>query len=74
MIAIIGIASSATGIILMLRYGIPATLPRLGEVAKALSDKDTAEDERRKALGFVGIVVFGVGTFLQIISVARGVY
>jgi hypothetical protein len=69
LIAVIGIASSAVGIILMFRYGIPAKLPRLGEVAKALSDKDAAEDERRRALGFVGL-----GTFTQIISVARGVY
>ncbi len=72
MVATAGILCSAVGVLMLTRYGAPFPLPRLGLVVRTLTATEADEEERRKALGFVGLVVFVVGTLLQIVSVARG--
>jgi len=72
--AVIGIVGNAIGVLLMVRYGLPNNLPRLGQIVVALTGKDVREDERRKALGFLGLVALVAGTVLQVISVGRGVF
>jgi hypothetical protein len=69
-VAIAGIRLNAIGVFLMIRYGLPSGLPRLGAAATRGS-KGTREDERECALGFVGVVLFVVGVLLQIVSVAQ---
>jgi hypothetical protein len=73
MIAVLGLMGSALGIFLMFRYGLPdhLQLHRFGVVLKALTDKEAHEEERRRAVGMVGLVFFAAGTILQAISFAR---
>lgn len=72
MVAVAGLIANAVGIFLMLRYRLPDNLPRLGVILQALTTRDTAEDERRKAIGMIGLVLLVVGTLLQIIAVLAG--
>jgi hypothetical protein len=71
MVAIVGLILHAVGIVLMLRYRLPDNLPRLGIVFRTLTSKELAEDERRRAIGMIGLVCFVVGTLLLIVSFAR---
>jgi hypothetical protein len=64
-----GLALNAVGTILMVRYGLPYSLPILGLLRKALTEKEVSEDERRHMMGAVGFVLLVLGTMLQIVSV-----
>jgi hypothetical protein len=72
MIAVAGILFNAIGVLMLLRYGLPFPLPRLGIVLKALTSTEVREEERRHALGFIGLVAFVVGILLQLVSVTSG--
>jgi hypothetical protein len=54
------------GIVLMIRYGLPHGLPVLGRGQADLSEAEHREDERRSMIGVVGLVLFALGTLLQI--------
>jgi hypothetical protein len=66
---ILGYALNAIGTILMVRYGLPYSLPILGLLRKALTEKEATEEDKRHMLGAIGIVLLILGTLLQIASV-----
>ena len=66
---ILGYALNAIGTILMVRYGLPYSLPILGLLRKALTEKEATEEDRRHMKGAIGIVLLILGTLLQIVSV-----
>ena len=66
---ILGYALNAVGTILMVRYGLPYSLPILGLLHKALTEREATQEDRRHMLGAVGIVLLILGTLLQIVSV-----
>ena len=66
---VLGYALSAVGTILMVRYGLPYSLPILGLIRKALTEKEADEDDKRHMMGAVGLILLLLGTLLQIISV-----
>ncbi len=65
---ILGYALNAIGTVLMVRYGLPYSLPILGLIRKALTEKEASEDDRRHMTGAVGLVMVTLGTLLQIVS------
>lgn len=66
---VLGYAFNAIGTVLMVRYGLPYSLPILGLLRRALTDKEADEDDKRHMLGAVGLVLLVLGTLLQIISI-----
>jgi hypothetical protein len=66
---ILGYALSATGVVLMVRYGLPYSLPILGLLRKTLTEKEATTEDRRHMTGAVGFVLLVFGTMLQIVSV-----
>jgi len=53
----------------MVRYGLPYSLPLLGLIRKALTEKESDEDDKRHMMGALGLILLVFGTALQIISV-----
>jgi hypothetical protein len=51
----------------MLRYGLPDPLPPVGVAMRALTRKEAQEEERRQAIGMVGLVLPIAGTLLQMV-------
>jgi hypothetical protein len=68
-VTIVGYALNAIGVVLMVRYGLPYSLPILGLLRKALTEKEATEEDKRHMLGAVGFVLLVLGTLLQIVSV-----
>lgn len=68
-VIIAGYALNAVGTIVMVRYGLPYSLPILGLLRKALTEKEATQEDRRHMLGALGIVLLVFGTLLQIVSV-----
>jgi len=66
---VLGYALNAIGVVLMVRYGLPHSLPVLGLIRKALTEKEASEDDRRHMTGAVGLVLLVLGTLLQMVSV-----
>lgn len=66
---VLGYALNAIGTILMVRYGLPYSLPILGLLRKALTEREATQEDRRHMLGALGIVLLILGTLLQIVSV-----
>ncbi|MEP7241873.1 MAG: hypothetical protein ABI697_13390 [Devosia sp.] len=64
-----GYALNAIGVVLMVRYGLPYSLPILGLLRKALTEKEATEEDKRHLLGALGFVLLALGTLLQIVSV-----
>ena len=60
---------NATGVVPMVRYGLPYSLPLLGLIRKALTEKESDEDDKRHMMGALGLILLVFGTALQIISV-----
>jgi hypothetical protein len=67
---ILGYALNAFGVVLMVRYGLPYSLPILGLIRKVLTEKEADEDDKRHMLGAIGLILLVFGTALQIVSVA----
>ena len=65
---ICGYALSAIGTILMVRYGLPYSLPILGLIRKALTEREATEEDQRHMIGAIGLVLLVLGTLLQIVS------
>ena len=65
---ILGYALNAIGIVLMVRYGLPYSLPILGLLRRALTEKEATQEDRRHMLGAIGFVLLILGTLLQIVS------
>ena len=65
---ICGYALSAIGTVLMVRYGLPYSLPILGLIRKALTEREATEEDQRHMLGAIGFVLLALGTILQIVS------
>ncbi len=66
---IAGLTSSFVGVVLMTRYSLPFHLLPLNGFARTLSEQGHHEDGRRNLIGLVGLLLFGVGTVLQIFVV-----
>jgi hypothetical protein len=66
---VLGYTFNAVGTVLMVRYGLPYSLPILGLIRRALSEKEADEDDKRHMLGASGLVLLVFGTALQIVSV-----
>jgi hypothetical protein len=66
---IAGIASSFLGIVMMTRYSLPFHLPPLPNGFHKLSEAGHVEDDRRNFAGLGGLLLFGVGTILQVFAV-----
>jgi hypothetical protein len=64
-----GYALNAIGVILMVRYGLPYSLPILGLIRKALTEKEASQEDRRHMTGAIGLVLLVLGTLLQIVSI-----
>ena len=64
-----GHVPNATGVVLMVRYGLPYSLPLLGLIRKALTEKESDEDDKRHMMGALGLILLVFGTAIQIISV-----
>ena len=69
---VLGYALNAVGVVLMVRYGLPYSLPILGLLRKVLTEKESDEDDKRHMLGAIGLVLLVLGTLLQIVSVILG--
>jgi hypothetical protein len=65
---ILGYALNAIGVVLMVRYGLPYSLPILGLLRRALTEKEATQEDRRHMLGAIGFVLLLLGTLLQIVS------
>lgn len=66
---IAGIVLNAVGTVLMVRYGFPYSLPLLGLIRKALTEKEADQDDRRHMVGALGLILLTFGTALQILAV-----
>ena len=55
------------GVVLMVRYGLPQSLPLLGRREPNLTEIDRLEEDRRGFVGVIGLVLFAVGSALQIL-------
>jgi hypothetical protein len=66
---IAGLIASFVGIVTMIRYDLPFRLPPLPTLMRALTETDATEQDRRNLIGFGGLLLFGVGTMLQIFAV-----
>lgn len=71
MLSVIGLVANSLGVFLMLRYGLPDRLPQVGQVLAALTNRQAAEVQRRKAVGALGLVMLILGTTLQAIVMLR---
>jgi hypothetical protein len=67
---IVGYALNAIGTVLMVRYGFPYSLPLLGLIRKAFTEKEADEDDKRHMIGALGLILLVFGTALLIISAA----
>lgn len=67
---IAGVLFSAGGTVMMVRYGLPYSLPILGLLLKALTEEEANEDDRRQLRGAMGLILMVFGTALQIAAVA----
>jgi hypothetical protein len=65
---VLGYALNAIGVVLMVRYGLPYSLPILGLIRKALTEKEATEEDKRHMTGAIGFVLLLLGTLLQIVS------
>ncbi|MDO8360811.1 MAG: hypothetical protein Q7T08_12345 [Devosia sp.] len=73
-VGIVALVCNFSGIVLLVRYGLPYRLLALGtQFLTKMSEKDLSDDDRRKMLGFLGLVLLGLGTGVQIVSIALGV-
>lgn len=54
---------------MMVRYGLPYSLPILGLIRKVLTEKEADEADKRHMLGAIGLILLVLGTALQIVSV-----
>lgn len=63
-----GYLLNAVGVVLMVRYGFPYSLPLLGLIRKAFTEKEADEDDRRHITGAFGLILFVFGTALLIIA------
>lgn len=66
---IAGLTCSFVGVVLMTRYSLPFHLLPLNGFARTLSEQGHVEDGRRNFIGLGGLLLFGVGTTLQIFAV-----
>jgi hypothetical protein len=66
---VLGYALNAIGVVLMVRYGLPYSLPILGLIRKVLTEKEADEDDKRHMLGAIGLILLVLGTAIQIVSV-----
>ena len=64
---IAGLTGSFVGVVLMIRYSLPAHLPALN--GKPLSEQGHVKDGRRNFIGLGGLLLFGLGTLLEIFAV-----
>jgi hypothetical protein len=71
MVSLVGLLSNSVGVFLMLRYGLPDNLPQIGRAIFVLTDRQAAEDQRRRSIGVLGLVLFILGTTLQAIAMLR---
>jgi hypothetical protein len=69
---VLGFALNSIGVVLMVRYGLPYSLPILGMIRKALTEKEATQEDGRHMLGAVGFVLLSLGTLLQIVSTILG--
>jgi len=65
---VIGYALNAIGTVMMVRYGFPYSLPLLGLIRKALTEKEADEDDKRHMMGAFGLILLVFGTTLLIIA------
>ncbi len=68
-ISALAVALNFIGVVIMVRYGLPNRLPLLGSTSPDLTDTDKAEVERRDFLGILGVVLFALGSGIQIVSI-----
>lgn len=68
---IAGLAASFVGIVTMIRYDLPFHLPPVPALVRALTEQDANEDDRRNLIGLGGLLLFCVGTILQIFAVLQ---
>jgi len=64
----LGYALNAVGVVLMVRYGLPYSLPILGLIRKVLTEKEASQEDQRHMTGAIGLVMLALGTLLQIVS------
>lgn len=67
---IAGLIGSFVGIVTIQRYSLPLALPPLPALLRALTETDASENDRRHLIGLGGLVLFFVGTVLQIFATA----
>jgi len=65
---IIGYTLNAFGTVLMVRYGFPYSLPLLGLIRKAFTERESDEDDKRHMIGAFGLIMLVFGTALLIIA------
>ncbi|MEQ1902239.1 MAG: hypothetical protein ABL866_16080 [Devosia sp.] len=65
---VVGYALNAIGTVLMIRYGLPYSLPLLGLIRKAFTEKEATEDDKRHLFGAFGLVMMALGTMLLIVT------
>jgi hypothetical protein len=68
--AIMGIIFNAGGTVMMVRYGLPYSLPILGLLLKRLTEEEVNESDRRHLRGAMGLILLVFGSALQIVAVA----
>ncbi|MEO7224097.1 MAG: hypothetical protein ABIY37_16650 [Devosia sp.] len=68
LIGIFAIICNFVGVVLMVRYGLPNSLPLLGRSAASLTETDMVERDRRGLYGVIGLVLFASGSALQIMA------
>ena len=56
----------------MFRYGLPNSLPLLGRGDVKMSSSEADESDRRGLVGVVGLVLFALGSAVQITNVMLG--
>ena len=66
---IAGVVLNAVGTVLMVRYGFPYSLPLLGLIRKALTEREADQDDRRNMIGALGLILLTFGSALQILAV-----
>jgi len=65
---VMGYALNAVGTVLMVRYGFPYSLPLLGLIRRAFTEKEADEDDARHMIGAVGLILLVFGTSLLIVA------
>jgi hypothetical protein len=65
---VVGYVLNAIGTVLMVRYGFPYSLPLLGLIRKAFTEKEADEDDKRHMIGAFGLILLVFGTALLIIA------